>query len=255
MLDGLIEKIRALEVSRAIAPNDLMYHPDFAEHYYGVGRSATRVMLTALLARCEYFGGDTPIGRILDFGCGHGRVTRYLRKAFPDAEIAVCDYDSTGVDWCVEHFGCRAIAEPPPGSFDLVWLGSVFTHLPAVITEAVLATVAAAVRPNGMLIFTSQGRYSDMRSAAEPDAQPYGIDRDRWARIVLGLHADGYGFAEYPGQQDYGVTMIRPDWFQRRMLADESFVQISFQEKGWDNHQDVYGFARLELLDARKGSL
>jgi SAM-dependent methyltransferase len=254
MLDDLLKRIRTLDVSREIAPNDLMYHPDHPDHYFDVGRSAIRVILSALLARFEYFGGDTEIAKILDFGCGHGRVARYLRAAFPHAELAVCDYDPTGVAWCVEHFGCRAIAEPAPESFDLVWLGSVFTHLPPAISERVLAAAAGALRTNGVLVFTSQGRYSRLRHEAEPDKPPYGIGRDLMDRIVTGLRVSGYGFAEYPGQKDYGVTMIHPAWFQQRILSSPGFVHILFQEKGWDNHQDVHGFMRTNLLDPRKGA-
>ncbi len=254
MVDDLLQRIRALNVSRDVAPNDLMYHPDHPDHYFSVGRSAIRVILSALLARSEYYGGDTEITRILDFGCGHGRVARYLRAAFPSADLAVCDYDPTGVAWCVEHFRCRAITEPSPESFDLVWLGSVFTHLPAVITERVLRLATGALRPNGMLVFTAQGRYSRLRHEAEPDKQYYGIGPDLMDRIVAGLRASGYGFAEYAGQRDYGVTMIHPAWFQQRVLSSPGFVHIMFQEKGWDNHQDVYGFMRTDLLDARKGA-
>jgi len=255
MLGELIGRIRALDVSTAIAPNDLMYHPDYPGHYFGVGRSAIRVITSALLARLEYFCGEEEIASILDFGCGHGRVARFLRAAFPRSDIVVCDYDPTGTGWCVDNFGCRAVDDPPPESFDLVWLGSVFTHLPATIAEHVLSKAAGALRPNGMLLFTSQGRYSDLWHAVERDNQPYGITRDLWEQIVTGLHDHGYGYADYPGQKDYGVTMIHPTWFQQRMLASRDFVQILFQEKGWDNHQDVHGFVRLNILDARKGPL
>ncbi len=254
MLSDLLQSIRALDVSRDIAPNDLMYLPDYPDHYFNVGRSAIRVILAALLARFEHHGGDAEIADVLDFGCGHGRVARYLRAAFPAAGLAVCDYDPTGVAWCVEHFGCQAIAEPAPESFDIVWLGSVFTHLPAAISDHVLTVVAGALRPNGILVFTSQGRYARMRHEAEPEMKPYGIGADLMDRIVGGLDSDGYGFAEYPGQRDYGVTMIHPAWFQQRMLSSPNFVQILFQEKGWDNHQDVYGYVRADVLDARKGA-
>jgi hypothetical protein len=106
-----------------------------------------------------------------------------------------------------------------------------------------------------VLLFTSQGRYSDLDSAADPNKQAYGIDRGLLAQIVAGLHTQGYGYAAYPGHTDYGVTMIHPAWFQQRMLYSKDFLQILFQEKGWDNHQDVYGFARLNVLETRHGPL
>jgi SAM-dependent methyltransferase len=247
VLADLVSKINALNVNEAIAPNDLMCAPGWASHYFSVGRSAIRVILAALLARYEYPHGDAEITRICDMGCGHGRVARYLRAAFPQADIAVADYDPTGVDWCVQQFGCRAIAGPEPETFDLVWLGSVFTHLPPAIAERLLLTVKQALRPNGVLVFSTQGRYPLLLHRGR---EGYGFSRETTERMSADMVAHGYGYADYVGQSDYGIAIADPSWFHRRMLDTPSFMQILFQEKGWDGHQDVLGFMRMNLLGA-----
>jgi trans-aconitate methyltransferase len=98
-------------------------------------------ILNATNARASYPGGEAPVKKIVDFGCGHGRVTRWIVAAFPAAEVWVTDYDQTGVKWCVEALGCQdAGSKIEAEQFNLVWLGSVFTHLPTAIVEPFLKT-------------------------------------------------------------------------------------------------------------------
>ncbi|WP_373458513.1 class I SAM-dependent methyltransferase [Neorhizobium huautlense] len=74
--------------------------------------------------------------RILDFPCGHGRALRYLRAAYPDADIFVSDINEPGVEFCRTQFGARPFrsyvelenTELTP-SMDLIWCGSLLTHL------------------------------------------------------------------------------------------------------------------------------
>lgn len=47
--------------------------------------------------------------RILDFGCGHGRVMRWLRAAYPNARITGTDVDKGGVDFCAATFGSHTV--------------------------------------------------------------------------------------------------------------------------------------------------
>lgn len=75
--------------------------------------------------------------RILDFGCGCGRVTRWLRPLADDSELQGCDIDEFAIAWDQEHLTFAKFShtptEPPlpyvSGYFDLVLNHSVFTHL------------------------------------------------------------------------------------------------------------------------------
>jgi SAM-dependent methyltransferase len=258
----LIQFIRNLEVSKSISPHDKMYREESPAHYFYVGRSNLLTILNILNIRASYPGGDAGLNTILDFGCGHGRFTRWLKAAFPGVEISVTDYDRTGVDWCVSNLGCMDCGEDLlPNFYDLIWLGSVFTHLPEHIAEPLLRRLMDSLRPNGVLAFTTQGRFSVERmkqfgwSTDGRRWMHYSIDQPSFEFVAKGYRESGYGYIDYPEQKDYGVCIARPGWYSNIALKTDNFIQILFQEKGSDNHQDVSAFMRASLLDLSKGPL
>src|SRR4029453_405200 len=134
-------------VNRHISPADQMLSGALdREHYFDCGRSALECINKALLIASI---PPKRIKRILDLPCGHGRVLRHLKAAFPEAEIAACDLLRDGVDFCSSTFGATAIYscdEPEaiplkPESFDLIWVGSLFTHLDAPLWSRFLAVL------------------------------------------------------------------------------------------------------------------
>jgi SAM-dependent methyltransferase len=256
----LLQEIARLKVNSSIASSDLMYDGNI-EHYWYAGRSALLCIINTINARLAYPGGASRLRNVLDFGCGYGRVTRWLSVAFPATTVYVTDSDASAVEWCAENLDGKGITEDLPRAFfDLIWLGSVLPHLPAPFAEALLANLIAALRPSGVIVFTSQGRFSVARMRTfdwENDRRwwlHYGLDRDRFESMVAAYHATGYGYIDYPGQIDYGVCVASPSWYSERVLG-EDVVQIFFQEKGWDNHQDVIAFMRTGLLDEQKAEI
>src|SRR4051812_12750926 len=147
--------------------------------YHSVGRSGLRLILTALTARLGYQGYDELIGsrfRVLDFGCAYGRVTRFLTAAVPQADLAITDLNDEAVEWCVRNLGVRAVkGRLPEDEFDLVFLGSVFTHIPPGATETLLLELTKSRRPGGVLVFTTQGRYAHAEIVSRPDKPAYGL--------------------------------------------------------------------------------
>ena len=75
---------------------------------------------------------------MLDLPCGFGRVTRFLCARYPAASITVSDLDRDGVDYCAARFNAQAAYSVRDfrdlqlgGAYDLLWVGSLITHLPA----------------------------------------------------------------------------------------------------------------------------
>jgi hypothetical protein len=69
-----------LDFIRTISPRDRMVRRSTAEHYFRVGLEALQYIQVAVVA-----AGTGAPNRILDLPCGHGRVLRMLRAAFPKA--------------------------------------------------------------------------------------------------------------------------------------------------------------------------
>lgn len=76
--------------------------------------------------------------RVLDFGCGAGRVLRHFAPEATEGEFWGCDIDGPSVDWMAEHlsppFHVFQCAETPglpheDGHLDLIYAISVYTHL------------------------------------------------------------------------------------------------------------------------------
>lgn len=142
--------------------------PDYsidADEYIKGGREQVRRMLEAL-AREGFDPSDRdrfPRGaRVLDFGCSSGRMLRHLRDIAETGEAWGVDIGGPTIAWAQIHlappfrFATTTSAPPlpfPTGTFDMIYAGSVFTHI-AELTEAWLLELRRITRPGGMLYLT-----------------------------------------------------------------------------------------------------
>ena len=127
--------------------------------------------------------------RVLDFGCGCGRVLRWWH-AVDGPSINGCDYNPAMVAWCTANLPFARV-EPnglvPPlryadAMFDCVYAISVFTHLSADLQTRWMAELKRIVAPGGWLLVTTQGtNFVDSLSTDE---------RARFARGELVVHYD-----------------------------------------------------------------
>lgn len=231
------------KVSRRIYYRDGMYTGD-GRHYYQVGLSAIRCIDEALQR-----AGLEDVGSILDFPCGGGRVLRFLVHRFPHAEITACELTRGSVEFCARTFGARPafstvdLDEVSLGrEFDLIWCGSLATHLNAAGIVALLRLFSRHLAEGGMMIFTTHGDFVQRRLPTRDF--DYGLDQEQIDRIGRDYPQTGYGFEDYPGAKDYGVSLTSPEWIRARIRELGGLREVSFHERGWDNHQDVYGFVK-----------
>lgn len=222
---------------RTIHPNDRMWQPG-ESWYYAVGRSALRVVDIA--ARLSWL---PRISSILDLPCGHGRVARYLRSGFPDASMHFCDIAHDGADFCAAAFNGNAIHSRPEltevalPSVDLIWVGSLFTHVDAQRTQRWLRYLCEHLNPDGMLIATFHGDWSvHMHEQHYPM-----IAEDVWATIKADYEATGYGYAAYPHMReaDYGISLSKPEAIIDMTRRIDGIRLASYMERGWADNQDV----------------
>ncbi|MHA7872379.1 MAG: class I SAM-dependent methyltransferase [Hyphococcus sp.] len=96
--------------------------------------------------------------RILDFGCGCGRVMRHLPQMTGAALYGV-DLDRALAGWCADNLpgaysqnDLRPPLDFPDAYFDIVYLLSVFTHLRIPTQREWLAEFARVIRPGGLAL-------------------------------------------------------------------------------------------------------
>lgn len=222
-----------------IAPADDMLVRDAAP-YFAIGREAL-----ALVQRACADAGTDQVKAILDLPCGHGRVGRWLRAAYPDARLVASDVQGPGVDFCVKHLGATGrLASVSgdhwaslPGPFDLIWCGSLLTHLDRDQWLVHLRQFARLLSPKGVLVFTSHGLVAlDKLQTGEKD---YGLEQAAITRLCADTEQTGFGYADYVDSPGYGISVSQPAWI-RELVALETPLRLrSIHPSAWDQHQDV----------------
>lgn len=242
----------ALQISTEISRNDRMFAGNIA-HYLGVGQSALRCIQGALVL----VGAAEP-RRILDLPCGHGRVVRTLRAAYPESEVTACDLDGDGVDYCAQAFGAvpvRSVENPEgiqlSGRYDLVWCGSLLTHLAAERWEGFLRLFEKILAPGGVVVFTTHGRRTEgwlRRGKADVGLsieQIYGLTQPQVAELLEGFTRCGFAYVDYAGQQGYGISVSSLPFVIGLVQRFTDLRVAACLEHGWDEHQDVIACSKL----------
>lgn len=154
-----------------------------------------------------------PLGRmqrVLEFACGHGRCTRMLVGNLSPRNLWCSDVQADGVEFVRDTFGVHGVvsATDPeqlelPGPFDLIWVGSLFSHFPRKRFLSFLSRLMNVLGPEGMLVFSTHGMH-----------------------VVPEMHKDDPDFCFIPENEsevldtaDYGTTFVRPA--RVRELAQE----------------------------------
>jgi len=239
--DVFDRKIDITTVVDDISPKDEMFLGN-KEHFFQVGQSALQCIKLAILAS----GRDiSDITKILDLPCGYGRVMRMMSLAFPEAKLTGCDLLHDGVDFCAQMFGANKLYSDKRiknvetnEKFDLIWCGSLLTHLDSGQWEEFFNFFNEALAPGGILVFTTHGRY--VANLMRSNKCNYGIDNnDKLAKVVDDYRLKGFGYSNYPNSDEYGISVSSPS-FVLDLLEQQSGLRIlTYLEKGWDNHQDV----------------
>jgi SAM-dependent methyltransferase len=124
------------------------------------GRAAAEV-LRETLAGLPPRGGPL---RILEFGCGCGRVLRHLSQ-WDDVTLFGVDWNARAVRWCRKNLPRARVfrgrlGPPLPATLadlDLVYAFSVFTHLPEELQTAWLRELSSRLKHGGLLLLSTMG--------------------------------------------------------------------------------------------------
>jgi SAM-dependent methyltransferase len=239
------------EFDATIHPGDEMFRhaentPAARFAYFGVAHTAMASITAAMV-----LAGKQELGSILDIPCGHGRITRMLRARWPAARIAACDLLTEGVDFCAQQFGAVPIySDPDPAriptdeQFDLIWSGSLLTHLDKPLWQPFLRFFSDHLKEDGLLVFSTLGRcvvlHPPQRALARIDhREPL---RDAYL-------AEGFAYMDQTDPRcpwhtpdlkpGYGVTWASPQWVIDQMMQLPDLRVLALWERGWNEHQDV----------------
>jgi SAM-dependent methyltransferase len=230
-------------ISLRVHPADDMYKPGNPGHYLAVGLSAVRCIRQALVASAA----TETVRAILDFPCGYGRVLRFLKAIFPDSSIVGCDINAAALSFCQRVFSVRGVlssqafeAVPLSERFDLIWCGSLITHVDEGAAANLLRLFHSHLSDRGICIFSTHGQRSvDWIKNGD---RGYGLSQEGQAIVLRGFHDRGYGYADYPDRAGYGISVVSHDRMVETASAVGEWKETFFLEHGWGNHHDVYGF-------------
>ncbi len=228
-------------VIATISPNDQMKGDSPSEDYFRAGSSALELCLDALKGR-------TP-QTIVDFPSGHGRVMRWLRQKWPAAALYAVEIDDEALTFCQTTFDAEPIRSTPgfatlelPQNVDLIWSGSLLTHLNVDAWRSFLRVAVAALAPGGVLVATTHGRLATM--LAKQQSAIYGtlIDVKELARTCgeVGFAYDDYA-RDYP---TYGLSFSSPKWVLGELQSILDVKITYFREGGW-GYQDAFALEKL----------
>ena len=173
-------------------------------------------------------------GRLLDFGCGCGRILRHFAPLSPGVHLYGSDYNPRLIAWDPNHldfadFSTNQLSPPLPydsGHFDFVYARSVFTHLPEDLQQAWIQELHRILAPGGVLYFTTHGRPLTLHL---PEALTTAFDADDLVVLREKLAGDN----RCTTFQSFGYT-------KNTLLTD--FDLLDFVEGRDTDHlrQDVY---------------
>lgn len=131
------------------------------EDYFAGGVRSAEVLMSLVKGEVK------PGAKILEWGCGPGRIIRQLEVLLrgSGASLFGCDYNPKSIRWCSSAIPGVTFAlnglQPPlpfaPDFFDVLYSSSVFTHLSEEMHYAWLEENARVLKRGGMLIFTTHG--------------------------------------------------------------------------------------------------
>jgi SAM-dependent methyltransferase len=230
----------SLAVDRTLAPKDGMVTPGLEEQYFDLGgRALELIHFSSELCDKPHYP------EILDLPCGHGRVLRWLRAHYPYATITACDLERDGVDFCASQFAARPVYSQPDlrelpftAQFDLIWVGSLVTHLNQERWLRTLDCLIKWTRECGVIVFTTQGRTVSSLLARGRRNIAENIDK---AALLEDYAREGFAYQRYfesTPEEDYGLALTSPAWLMGVLQRYPDVILRAYLEEAW-GMQDV----------------
>ncbi|HEX3862950.1 MAG TPA: methyltransferase [Stellaceae bacterium] len=226
-----------------IHPNDHMFNflsrsktvDEAAKIYFNGGRNNS-LQLMQILSRV---GIDPAKSKLLEFASGYGRVTRHLFPMLKARRYVAYDIHESAVEFIRERIGAEArLSNSRPesveyeGTFDFIFVLSLFSHLPDSSFSLWLTTLYNMLSPDGVLLFTTHGESVLQRDKDPRREQSYDAKK-------------GFGFLTKSEQADlntseYGTSISAPHYVIPAIYSATGGRIVSFAPCCWFGIQDEW---------------
>ena len=169
-----------------------------------------------------------PKARILDFGCGWGRIARFLMRTASEKNICGVDVEPKTLSYAQQAMpqaDFRTIDPNGPlpfedASIDVAFSNSVFSHLSEKANRFYMAELNRCLKPGGVALISFLDHLHFERVMSGPP--------DAWLRKFIGdtspaaekAMSDVGFFYKYSGRiEDYGIAYASHDWMVEQVPA------------------------------------
>ena len=171
--------------------------------------------------------------KVLDYGCGWGRMLRMMPYFTHDSNLYGVDPTKMSIQLCEDYNvpGQHAVIDAKPDhipfgdtKFDLIYAYSVFTHMNADVAQNAMKLFRERISDNGLVCVTYRPRRYWL-------GRPSGgnISEQKRKQLLASHDNTGYAFISYKDNKHGGPT----DW------GDSSFT-IDYMEKNWPGWEIVF---------------
>jgi 2-polyprenyl-3-methyl-5-hydroxy-6-metoxy-1,4-benzoquinol methylase len=185
--------------------------------------------------------------RVLDFGCGWGRITQTLFQDFLPSQVTGCDVMPEALETCRQtRLPCELVHIPflppsplPESAYDLVVAYSVFSHLSESAHMAWVQDLARALRPGGVLVVTTRPRaFIQVAEAFRKGPQPVPAH----ARSTALSFVDAPAWEQRYDRGEFCFDAASHGTLWPNNYYGEALVPGGFAQRAWKPHFDEVRF-------------
>lgn len=211
---------------------------------------------------CHLYHPLNPDSRILDFGCGWGRITRFFFNDVKSENVIGVDVDPDIIEFCKSdmHYGKWFVVNPVAptkiweklfpyyrlkgNSFDLVFAHSVFSHLEENVARLWIEEFSRLLRPEGLLIITTWGRTFLDRCESLRGEDHQSSAHKNWAQAFISVEK---------AKEDYdqGKFLFEPTPDHEGGILDKSFFGLSLIPRKYVEKEYTRYLKLLDFVDEK----
>lgn len=232
-----------------VPPEHLWFYGSTIDEWLEMGRQDVANLRTILHDAGFAFA---PGQRILEFGCATGRLMRWLYDLADTCEIWGVDITADSILWCQQHLSppfrfvtTTTLPHLPfeDRSFDLIYTGSVFTHI-ADLAEMWLLELRRILKPGGLLYATVFDRSSIdiMMKYPEADAE--------WYRFITDFEKE-HGYRA----SDFAMFTINRTPGVGSYTEAQTFYDTDYLRQHWGRYFEVLSLTPSAFVECQTGVL